>query len=141
MGQKTSPIGFRLGIVKPWRSRWFNHKNMPEWLAEDEMIRNYLKNRLSHAAISRVEIERTPKRITVMIFTARPGVVTSPISIGGVPGWNCQASPPSASFTSLGARSWNFLGSQLVQMWGGSRVCESASISRYSRTGAPFGRI
>jgi small subunit ribosomal protein S3 len=48
---------------------------MPEWLAEDEMIRNYLKNRLSHAAISRVEIERTPKRITVMIFTARPGVV------------------------------------------------------------------
>ena len=75
MGQKTSPIGFRLGIVKPWRSRWFNHKNMPEWLAEDEMIRNYLKNRLSHAAISRVEIERTPKRITVMIFTARPGVV------------------------------------------------------------------
>ena len=75
MGQKTSPIGFRLGIVKAWRSRWFNHKNMPEWLAEDEMIRNYLKNRLSHAAISRVEIERTPKRITVMIFTARPGVV------------------------------------------------------------------
>ena len=75
MGQKTSPIGFRLGIVKPWRSRWFNHKNMPEWLAEDKMIRNYLKNRLSHAAISRVEIERTPKRITVMIFTARPGVV------------------------------------------------------------------
>ena len=75
MGQKTSPIGFRLGIVKPWRSRWFNHKHMPEWLAEDEMIRNYLKNRLSHAAISRVEIERTPKRITVMIFTARPGVV------------------------------------------------------------------
>ena len=75
MGQKTSPIGFRLGIVKPWRSRWFNQRNMPEWLAEDEMIRNYLKNRLSHAAISRVEIERTPKRITVMIFTARPGVV------------------------------------------------------------------
>jgi small subunit ribosomal protein S3 len=75
MGQKTSPIGFRLGIVKPWRSRWFNQKNMPEWLAEDEMIRSYLKNRLSHAAISRVEIERTPKRITVMIYTARPGVV------------------------------------------------------------------
>jgi len=75
MGQKTSPIGFRLGIVKPWRSRWFNHKNMPEWIAEDEMIRSYLKNRLSHAAISRVEIERTPKQITLMVFTARPGVV------------------------------------------------------------------
>ncbi len=75
MGQKTSPIGFRLGIVKPWRSRWFNHKTMPEWIAGDEMIRGYLKNRLSHAAVSRIEIERTPKRITVMIFTARPGVV------------------------------------------------------------------
>lgn len=75
MGQKTSPIGFRLGIVKPWRSRWFNHKNMADWIEGDQMIRRYLKNRLSHAAISRVEIERTPKRITVMIFTARPGVV------------------------------------------------------------------
>lgn len=75
MGQKTSPIGFRLGIVKPWRSRWFNHRQMPEWLQEDEMIRNYLKNRLSHAAISRVEIERTPQRITVLVYTARPGVV------------------------------------------------------------------
>jgi small subunit ribosomal protein S3 len=75
VGQKTSPIGFRLGIVKPWRSRWFNHKTMPEWIAGDEMIRGYLKNRLSHAAVSRIEIERTPKRITVMIFTARPGVV------------------------------------------------------------------
>ena len=75
MGQKTSPIGFRLGIVKPWRSRWFNHKNMPEWIEGDQMIRRYLKNRLSHAAISRIEIERTPKRITVLIFTARPGVV------------------------------------------------------------------
>ncbi|CAN5157187.1 30S ribosomal protein S3 [soil metagenome] len=75
MGQKTSPIGFRLGIVKPWRSRWYNHKTMPEWIAGDEMIRGYLKNRLSHAAVSRIEIERTPKRITVMIFTARPGVV------------------------------------------------------------------
>jgi small subunit ribosomal protein S3 len=48
---------------------------MPEWIQEDSMIRTYLKNRLSHAAISRVEIERTPQRITVMIFTARPGVV------------------------------------------------------------------
>lgn len=75
MGQKTSPIGFRLGIVKPWRSRWFNHRNMPEWIQGDQMIRKYLKSRLSHAAISRVEIERTPKRITVLIFTARPGVV------------------------------------------------------------------
>ena len=75
MGQKTSPIGFRLGIVKPWRSRWYNHKNMPEWIAEDQMVRRYLRNRLSHAAISRVDIERTPQRITVIVYTARPGVV------------------------------------------------------------------
>jgi small subunit ribosomal protein S3 len=75
VGQKTSPIGFRLGVVKPWRSRWFNHKNMPEWIQGDEMVRKYLRNRLSHAAISRVEIERTPKQITVIVFTARPGVV------------------------------------------------------------------
>ncbi|MDX1623747.1 MAG: 30S ribosomal protein S3 [Gemmatimonadota bacterium] len=75
MGQKTSPIGFRLGIVKPWRSRWFNEEKMPEWIQEDEEIRQYLRDRLSHAAISRVEIERTPQRVTLHVYTARPGVV------------------------------------------------------------------
>lgn len=75
MGQKTHPVGFRLGIVKDWKSRWISKRNTPELLHEDEMIRKYIKSRLSHAAISKVEIERTPKKITVIIDTARPGVV------------------------------------------------------------------
>jgi small subunit ribosomal protein S3 len=75
LGQKTHPIGFRLGIVKDWKSRWIAKKNMPELLNEDEMIRRYIKSRLSHAAISKVEIERTPRKVTVIINTARPGVV------------------------------------------------------------------
>jgi len=75
LGQKTHPIGFRLGIVKTWKSRWISKRNTPELLHEDEMIRKYIKNRLSHAAVSKVEIERTPKKVTVIINTARPGVV------------------------------------------------------------------
>lgn len=75
MGQKTHPLGFRLGIVKDWKSRWIAKKNLPELLNEDEMIRKYIKSRLSHAAISKVEIERTPRKVTVIINTARPGVV------------------------------------------------------------------
>ncbi len=75
MGQKTHPVGFRLGIVKDWKSRWISKRNTPELLHEDEMIRKYIKSRLSHAAISKVEIERTPKKVTVIIDTARPGVV------------------------------------------------------------------
>jgi small subunit ribosomal protein S3 len=75
LGQKTHPIGFRLGIVKTWKSRWISKRNTPELLHEDEIIRKYIKNRLSHAAISKVEIERTPKKVTVIIDTARPGVV------------------------------------------------------------------
>jgi len=75
LGQKTHPIGFRLGIVKDWKSRWISKRKTPELLHEDEMIRKYVKNRLSHAAISKVEIERTPKKVTVIINTARPGVV------------------------------------------------------------------
>ena len=54
MGQKTHPTGFRLGIVQPWRSRWFATKDMPALLKEDELIRKYLKTRLGHAAIARI---------------------------------------------------------------------------------------
>lgn len=75
MGQKTHPLGFRLGIVRDWKSRWIAKKNLPELLNEDEMIRKYIKSRLGHAAISKVEIERTPRKVTVIINTARPGVV------------------------------------------------------------------
>lgn len=75
MGQKTSPIGFRLGIVKQWRSRWYAEGNFADLIEQDEKIRNYLKARLGHAAISSVEIERKPGKIVVTINTGRPGVV------------------------------------------------------------------
>ncbi len=75
MGQKTHPIGFRLGIVQPWRSRWFAGKDMPALLKEDELIRKYLKARLGHAAIADVHVERKPGKVTVTVHTGRPGVV------------------------------------------------------------------
>ncbi len=76
MGQKVHPHGFRLGIVKPWRSRWYaSGKNFPGLLKEDELIRTYLKTRLQHAAISDVHIERKPGKVVVTVHTGRPGVV------------------------------------------------------------------
>lgn len=75
MGQKTHPTGFRLGIVKPWKSRWFAIKEMPALLKEDELIRKYLMTRLGHAAIAEIHIERKPGKATVTIHTGRPGVV------------------------------------------------------------------
>jgi len=75
MGQKTHPIGFRLGIVQPWRSRWFASKDMPALLKEDELIRKYLRARLGHAAIADIHIERKPGKVTVTVHTGRPGVV------------------------------------------------------------------
>jgi small subunit ribosomal protein S3 len=75
MGQKTHPLGFRLGILKDWKSRWYAEKDFPRLLEEDETIRRYLERRLAHAAISQVEIERKPSKIVVTVHTARPGVV------------------------------------------------------------------
>jgi small subunit ribosomal protein S3 len=75
VGQKTHPYGFRLGIIKPWRSRWFARGDFPDLLREDELIRKYLKTRLGHAAISDVHIDRRPGKVSVTIFTGRPGVV------------------------------------------------------------------
>jgi len=75
VGQKTHPYGFRLGIIKPWRSRWFAGSEFPELLKEDELIRKYLKTRLAHAAVADVHIERKPGKVTVTVFTGRPGVV------------------------------------------------------------------
>ncbi|OGF97057.1 MAG: hypothetical protein A2Z06_00790, partial [Candidatus Glassbacteria bacterium RBG_16_58_8] len=75
MGQKTHPIGFRLGITKDWQSRWFEERGYSSLIMEDEKIRKYLSRRLEHAAISKVEIERTPRKIVLIIHTARPGVV------------------------------------------------------------------
>jgi small subunit ribosomal protein S3 len=73
--QKTNPIGFRLGVNKTWKSLWFDEKFFAKKLSEDLMLRQYIQNRLNNAGISQIEIKRTPKRITLTIHTARPGIV------------------------------------------------------------------
>ncbi len=75
MGQKTNPIGFRLGVTKTWRSTWYAKHDFPALLKEDELLRKYLKTRLSHAAIADVRIERKPGKVVVTVHTGRPGVV------------------------------------------------------------------
>jgi small subunit ribosomal protein S3 len=75
VGQKTHPIGFRLGIVATWKSRWYAERNFPQLLMEDEKIRKYLNQRLGHASISEIEIERKPGKVIITVHTARPGVV------------------------------------------------------------------
>lgn len=75
MGQKTNPVGIRLGITRSWVSNWFAKERFPDYLYEDILIRNYLKKRLEHGGISTIEIERTAKRVTVAIHTSRPGIV------------------------------------------------------------------
>ena len=75
MGQKVNPVGFRLGIVKGWDSNWYGGKTFPDKLVEDHKIRNYVQARIPKGGISRVIIERTIKRITLTVHTARPGVV------------------------------------------------------------------
>lgn len=75
MGQKINPIGFRLGIIRGWDSNWYAEKDLPEKLVEDEEIRRYLNARLRRAGLSRVIIERTPKRVILTLHTSRPGVV------------------------------------------------------------------
>lgn len=75
MGQKTNPIGFRLGIIRGWDSNWYAEKDFADKLIEDDEIRNYLAARLKRAGLSRVVIERTPKRVILTLHTSRPGVV------------------------------------------------------------------
>jgi len=75
MGQKTHPIGLRLGIIKDWDSRWFATRNYQEFLKEDLLIKRYLKKRLFQAGISKIIIERKGDKITIAIRTARPGLV------------------------------------------------------------------
>lgn len=75
MGQKVNPIGLRLGIVKTWESRWYSDKKYAEYIREDCNLRRFLKQKLMHAGISRIEIERSTKRIRLRIHTARPGIV------------------------------------------------------------------
>jgi small subunit ribosomal protein S3 len=75
LGQKVNPIGFRLGGIKTWRSQWFSEKNYGELVHEDINIRKYLKKKLYHAGISRIEIERAASKAKVNIYAARPGII------------------------------------------------------------------
>ena len=75
MGQKVNPIGLRLGIVKTWDSRWFGGKNYAEYILEDHKLRKFIKDKLYHAGVSRIEIERSSKRVRLRIYTSRPGIV------------------------------------------------------------------
>lgn len=75
MGQKTHPYGLRLGIIKSWRSKWFTDSGFAELLNEDLLLRRYTEKRLEHAGIANIEILRAPRRVTIDIHTARPGIV------------------------------------------------------------------
>ncbi|MFP4127860.1 MAG: 30S ribosomal protein S3 [Desulfonatronovibrio sp.] len=75
MGQKVHPYGFRVGYNKNWLSRWFSQGSYSRFVYEDKKIRDYVKSKLYHAGISRVEIERAADKITLIIFTSRPGIV------------------------------------------------------------------
>ena len=75
MGQKVNPVGFRLGVVRTWESKWYAEKDYSGLLHEDLKLRDYLKKRLYHAGISKVEIERAASKAKVNIFAARPGII------------------------------------------------------------------
>jgi len=75
VGQKTHPIGIRLGIIKTWDSRWYIEKGYSEHLLQDLTIRRMLKERLFHAGVSKIEIERAGQRLRIVIHTARPGII------------------------------------------------------------------
>jgi len=75
LGQKVNPIGLRLGIVKTWESRWYAGKKYADYILEDYKIRQFIKDKLYHAGIAKVEIERSAKRVKLRVFTSRPGIV------------------------------------------------------------------
>ena len=76
MGQKINPVGFRVGVIRDWDAKWYaNNKDFSTFLHEDLRIRKYIEDKLSNASVSRIEIERTAKNVTVSIHTAKPGMV------------------------------------------------------------------
>ena len=75
MGQKVHPIGFRLGYIKDWNSRWFSKKNYAQLLHEDLKVRKIVKSKLFHAGVAKIEIERSADRARINIYTARPGII------------------------------------------------------------------
>jgi len=83
MGQKVSPVGFRIGVIRGWDSRWYaKGSKYVANLKEDHKLRLYLKEKLKHAGVSQIEIERTAAQVNVIIFTARPGVVIGKKGVG-----------------------------------------------------------
>ena len=82
MGQKTHPVGFRLGVIRAWDSKWYEEKNYASWLHEDIKLRKYIKEKLSGAGISRIEIERAATKVKISIFTPRPGIVIGKKGVG-----------------------------------------------------------
>ena len=75
MGQKTHPTGFRLGIVKTWSSKWYAKRDFTKFLHEDLRLRKYIKAKLQHAGIAKIEIERAANKVRITIHTARPGII------------------------------------------------------------------
>ncbi|MBP6218357.1 MAG: 30S ribosomal protein S3 [Oligoflexales bacterium] len=83
MGQKVNPIGFRLGIIRTWSSRWYaNNRRYSDLVQEDVQIRKYVHKKFSAAGISRIEIERAAKSVKVNIFTSRPGIIIGKKGVG-----------------------------------------------------------
>lgn len=75
MGQKTHPIGFRLGVIKTWSSKWYEEKNYSKWLHEDIKLKRFVKKKLQHAGVSYIDVERAATKCKINIYTARPGIV------------------------------------------------------------------
>ena len=75
MGQKVHPIGFRLGVIRSWDSKWYEERNYAKWLHEDIRLREFVKEKLGAAGISRIEIERAANKVKINVHTARPGIV------------------------------------------------------------------
>jgi small subunit ribosomal protein S3 len=75
VGQKVHPIGFRLGVIRTWDSKWYEERNYAKWLHEDIHLREFVKEKLGAAGISRIEIERAANKVKINVHTARPGIV------------------------------------------------------------------
>ena len=75
MGQKTHPYGFRLGVIKPWKSKWYEDKSYAMWLHQDLKLKDQIKKKYAHAGIADIEIERAASKVKVIIFTSRPGII------------------------------------------------------------------
>lgn len=82
MGQKVHPIGFRLGVIRSWDSKWYEEKNYAQWLHEDIRLREYIRAECANAGISKVEIERAASKVKINIHTARPGIVIGRKGVG-----------------------------------------------------------